>query len=403
MRFQKLFLNFGLSLLTLILSGCGGSSDSTPAGAGAPNPDSNPPSASFKTLTLDASAGGPGALPTDPNNKYTYLNLSAGEVVELTDAEANDSTVWEIAFKRDSIKLNGGVSGKKGVAGFFTGNNADAYGADGKPIRSWFEAATTESELADFEAVTAAQIPEDSAFQADKLVPAIKGDGTSEGWWLYDPDTRTVSENPAKWWIVRSAEGNSYAKFHVTGIVRDNAAGLRKITLEWSYQGPGEATFDADTSGDPQTHLIEISLAGGAKYLDFDSRADSDDPGSLSGWDLKVEYDTEAREYRILVNGGVSGSGKAGVQVLSDPDSVTNGADRSQVAHYFSDKTGGIFVASSWYAYNLTGSDHKLWPNYRVYLIKSGEEVYKLQILAYYHPETRESGWYTIRIEKIAP
>jgi outer membrane cobalamin receptor len=48
----------------------------------------------------------------------------------------------------------------------------------------------------------------------------------------------------------------------------------------------------------------------------------------------------------------------------------------------------------------------------RVLILRDGErltattgstEVYKLQILAYYHPETTESGWYSIRYARVTP
>ena len=40
---------------------------------------------------LDATAGGAGAPPDDPRNKYTYFNLVRGEVAELDDEEALES------------------------------------------------------------------------------------------------------------------------------------------------------------------------------------------------------------------------------------------------------------------------------------------------------------------------
>lgn len=384
-----------------MLAGCGGGSES-PVSAGAPAGSKS----AAKSVLIDATAGGLGAPPTDPQNKYTYFNFSAGQVVDLSDADASDSTHWDIAFKRSGIKLNGGNSGKKGVVGFFTGNNAEAYGQDGPdndsdpdPIRLWFENATAETERPDFEAVTAAQIPADSEFKADRLAPAIKGDGTKEGWWFYEgPPTHAVNAVPENWWVVRSAAGNSYAKFHVTEIMRDSGAGARRITLEMKVQPVGTAAF-----GDLHSHILSIPIGGGSAALDFDAMEMVVDP-SADGWDLKVEYDSAAREYRIRVNGGVSGSGEGGAMGLgNNPDTVTNGADRGEVAHYFDDKTGGIFVDSPWNAYNITGDDHKLWPNYRVYLIKSGGDLFKLQILGYYHPQTTESGWYTIRYEKAVP
>lgn len=352
-----------------------------------------------KSALINATAGGLGADPGDPKNKHSYFNFSTGQVVDLNDAAAADSSDWDIAFKRSGIKLNGGFSGKKGVDGFFTENNPEAYGTDGKPIRSWFESATPGAELVDFTAVGATDIPADSEFKSDKLVPAIKGDGTDEGWWFYaGPPTHLVTAVPENWWVVKSAGGNSYVKFHVTEILRDGNAApdpkMRRITLELQVQPVGSVVFNGLFM---HTFLIPRD-AGGVLYYDFDTEAEVD--VSNAGWDLKVEYDAASREYRILLNGGVSGPGKGGAQGLgSDPGSVTNGADRDQVPHYFPDKTGGIFVDSAWNAYNITGNDHKLWPNYRVYLIKSGEAVFKLQVLAYYHPQTTEAGWYTIRYE----
>lgn len=354
-----------------------------------------------KSALIDASAGGLGADPGDPKNKHTYFSLLTGQVVDLTDAEAADSLDWDIAFKRSGIKLNGGFSGKKGVGGFFTGNNTEAYDANSDFIRSWFEAATAEAELADFTAVSTADIPANSEFKTDKLVPAVQGDGTAEGWWFYlGPPTHAVIAVPENWWVVKSAAGDSYAKFHVTELIRDGDADpeprMRRISLEMQVQPVGNDFFNGLFS---HTFLIPRD-AGGAVFYDFDTETEVD--ASSADWDLKVEYDAASREYRILTNGGVSGLGKGGAQALgNDPGSVSNGADRDQVAHYFSDKTGGVFVDSTWNAYNITDGDHKLWPNYRVYLIKSGAEVFKFQVLAYYHPQTTESGWYSIRYEKI--
>ena len=218
----------------------------------------------------------------------------------------------------------------------------------------------------------------------------------------HGPPTHAVTAVPENWWVVRSAGGDSYAKFHVTELIRDSDADseprMRRISLEMQVQSVGSDFFNGLF---PHTFLIPRD-AGGALYYDFDSEAEVD--VSNVGWDLKVEYDATSREYRILTNGGVSGSAKGGAQALGeDPELVTNGTDRDQVAHYFADKTGGVFVNSTWNAYNITDGDHELWPNYRVYLIRSGGAVFKLQIFGYYHPQTTESGWSSIRYEQIAP
>jgi hypothetical protein len=395
---------FGMGLLTLLgmggLTACGSSGTSDSSTTTPP-----PPTVSFTTQSIDATAGGVGAPAGDPNNKYTYVNLGTGSVVALSDADAATSSDWDIAFKRSLVKLNGGLSGPKGVVGYYTGNNSDAYDANQTPILSWFQAATAETELPDFEAVTAAQIPADTEFRADKLVPAVKGDGTNDGWWFYHgAPTFAVTAVASNWWVLKSSAGNSYAKLHVADLVRDGTASVRRFTLEWSYQGTADTEFGATL----HTRVVEVPLAGGAKYVDFDEPADDADPANVPDWDFKIEYDGIAREYRITLNGGVSGTGKAAAfGPITTPDTYTSGTDSTLVTHYASDSAGGVFVDSSWYAYGQSFSpavDHKLWPNYRVYLIKSGTDVYKLQILSYYHPQTTtESGWYTIRFEKVSP
>lgn len=405
----------GIALLSCsgagVLTACGssGESDSTTT---TPPP---PPAVSFTTQTIDATAGGLGAPAGDPNNKYTYVNLATGSVIDLTDAAAATSSDWDIAFKRSAVKLNSGHSGPKGVVGYFTGNNTDAYGPDGSdaddkpdPIYSWFLAATADAELPDFEAVPAAQIPVDTEFKADKLVPAIKGDGTNDGWWFYHgAPTFAVTAVSTNWWVIKSSEGNSYAKIHVADLVRDSSAGVRRFTLEWYYQGSADTAFGASL----QSRVVEVPLAGGAKYVDSDAPADDADPANVPAWDLKIEYDGTAREYRMTLNGGVSGTGLAeAFGPTTTPDGLTTGlrgTNPGQVPHYVKDSTGGVFVDSSWYAYGQTFTppvDHKLWPNYRVYFVKSGTDVYKLQILSYYHPQVAtESAWYTVRYEKVSP
>jgi hypothetical protein len=364
-----------------------------------------PPAVSYTTQTVDATAGGLGTPAGDPRNKYTYLNLATGSVVDLSDADALTSSDWDIAFKRSSVKLNGGLAGPKGVVGYFTGNNAEAYDVNNAPVFSWFQAATAETERSDFESVTATQVPADTDFKADKLVTAIRGDGTNDGWWFYHgAPTFAVTAVATNWWIVRSSEGNTYAKIHVADLVRDSTAGVRRFTVEWYYQGSADTVFGAGL----QSRVVEVPLAGGATYLDLDAPADDADPVNVPNWDLKIEYDGTAREYRITLNGGVSGTGRAAAfGPTTTPDSYASGTDSTLVTHYRSDSAEGIFVDSSWYAYGQTFSpavDHKLWPNYRVYLIKSGTDVYKVQILSYYHPQTTtESGWYTIRFERIVP
>lgn len=390
--FLVIVLSFGL------MGGCGGGGSSgSDDGGGGGSGDS------FKTVLVDATAGGLSAPADDPANKFTYLDLSTGEVLPLTDSEAESSADWDIAFKRSTVILNGGISGAGDVSGYFTSNNSEAYDGSGDAVYDWFANATAESEFPDFNAVTSADIPLDgegnpdgSAFTTDSPLLAVTGDGTSEGWWLYDFATHTVSANDANWWVVRSDAGDSYAKFHVTEILLEGSPEEWVITLEMDIQGAGETGFTSS-----YTYTAYIPLSGDSVYFDFDTLSEV---ASGGGWDLLIEYNAQATHLNIYTNGGMSGPGDGGAFPLYDqPGTVSDGSDTSHVPFYMTDSAGGIFIDSGWYAYNITGSDHQLWPNYRVYLVYTGTEVYKLQILSYYHPQTAESAWYTVRYEKIWP
>lgn len=387
-----------LLAIPLALSGCGGGDDNDPA---SPTPVGE--ASVTGEVQIDATAGGFGAPPTDPRNKHTYFNLDSGQVVELTDTAAASSSNWHIAFKRSNIKLNGGVSGPGGAQGavaddqytdgFYTNND------DTQPNVSVFLAATRDSEKADFDAVTDVS---KLSYQSDRNTPAIKGDGGADGWWLYDPATHMTSANANNWWLVRSAGNNSYAKLHVTNLVKTGTTS-RDVGLELFVQGAGQSAFSTTAT----TVTLQIPYAGGAKCYDFDAGAETNCAGSA--WDVKAEYDAVARLYNLWTNGGVStatgGKGaafgkiaQADIAGYADGTRAPGGADINNL--YTADKAGGVFVDKSWYAYSLQ-NDNKLYPNYRVYALNSGAAKYKLQVLSYYNAGGA-SGWITLRHAPVA-
>jgi hypothetical protein len=69
--------------------------------------------------------------------------------------------------------------------------------------------------------------------------------------------------------------------------------------------------------------------------------------------------------------------------------------------HYRGDAFGGVFDEHRWYRYNLTGTDHQIWPTYDVYLIRRGTEVYKVQLVSYYDA-TGDSRHITFRYAPLA-
>jgi len=348
-------------------------------------------------LQIDAMAGGFGAEPGDPANKYSYVNLDSGMVVDLSDADAAVSGNWHIAFKRTSIKLNSGVSGPGATKGAVADAQDDFYDAAGDAIASVFSNATPDSELAAFEAVTTAG---GLSFAEDRNIPYIRGDGSSDGWWLYaGPPTHAVSANPDQWWLIKSAAANSYAKFHVTGIVQPS----RDITLEFFIQGAADSAFSATAT----TWTAAIGAAGGSRCFDIDTAAEVNCTTSAADWDLKVEV--VGQGWNIWTNGGVSGSGSGGAFGSFDPAGAASYVSGTAApggiditGFYRQDSAGGTFEDNTWYAYNvLNQSPPLLWSNYRIYALDTGTAQYKLQILSYYN-QAAVSGNYTVRFAPLA-
>jgi len=370
------------------LSGCGGgNNDNDPQANNSPdNPEG------VITKQIDATAGGRGVAADDPANKYTYFNLGTEQVVELTDAEAETSSDWHIGFKRTNFKLNSGVSGPAGVKGAVADAQDDFYDVNGDPNSSVFLNASAASELAALDGVTSIN---GLTFVEDRNIPYIKGDGSSEGWWLYaGPPTHAVSANPDKWWLIKSAAANSYAKFNVTNIVQAS----RDIRLDLFIQGVADSAFSTTAT----QWTAAIGAAGGSRCFDIDITAEVDCTTAAADWDIKVEV--AGQSWNIWTNGGVSGSGSGGAFGSFDSTAIadylsgtinTSGTVISEM--YGQDSAGGLFKDNTWYAYSLQGNN-KLWPNYRVYAIDTGSAQYKLQILSFYD-EAGTSGMIKFRYE----
>ena len=91
-----------------------------------------------KTKTINATS----------NTEWTYLNLKTGNIVD--DATKQ----WQVAFRRNSVKLNGGASGT-GKVGGFVANTPDGYYDDkDEPIKTKFMADNKEQSLANLLNVT---------------------------------------------------------------------------------------------------------------------------------------------------------------------------------------------------------------------------------------------------------
>ena len=307
------------------------------------------------TVTVDASAG------------WAYLSLGAGAVVSPADPAA--STAWDMAFNATNVMVNGGAAGPGGVAAYCICQNAAATGTE-------VLAMTRDSELGDFTAVAAAAIPASASFQSDALVPALGGWFTGTG--------AAATAAAGKSWLVRLHDETRFAKLRVVSLTGPTAAGPGRVTLEYAVQPSATAAFGAIRTlavDVPATGSVRVSLGDGATTT------------SATAWDLRWDG------WTLRANGGVSGSGKAAVASTADAfEAITTAAVDARA--YASDRYAGVFATKPWYSYNLLG-DHRVSPNFNVYLIKRGETVYKVQLVDYYGPagETRRI---TVRYEQIA-
>jgi hypothetical protein len=164
------------------------------------------PTATLVSVRIDASAGGYAAA---ANNPYIYVSLAGKAAVAVTDLEADTSLGWDLAFKRDNIRSNGGDSG----AG---------------------SARIAELAAADFAAVTAADAAT-ADFGADDfiddltcatLTDAINKPLTRfDGWYEYAAGSSTLTP-VNKVYLVRGANGTSLYKLQLTGYYQDLSDGM---------------------------------------------------------------------------------------------------------------------------------------------------------------------------------
>lgn len=184
-------------------------------------------------LEVNASAGGFGATPDNPDNKFVYVDLDQGEVLDIDDDAATTNLAWDIAFKRFNVICNGGVSGPGTVGTALAAELDGMYDADGLPIRAAFEAATEDDADALFDTVTSTA---GLTFTQDLGVPFIINDGGDDSWFQFEfgPGGPTFFANPDVWWAVRGPQWQTFAKLHI--IEATLASETRTFTAELHIQ-----------------------------------------------------------------------------------------------------------------------------------------------------------------------
>ena len=374
-------------MVALSLAACGSDDDDddgAPASdeAGGPAPDAD----GLVTLDIDATAGGFGTEPDDPADRWAYLDLDTGRTLDIDDAAADASTEWDIAFKRVDVRLNGGASGPGEAVGGIVDAQLELYDEEGEPDVDAFLEATAEGER---EAIARAVDPVSIEYVDDAPVAAILGDGVDTGasWWIYDPANRAISANPSVRYAVRGADGESYAKARVTDIQQAE----RQVTVELELQPAGGDAFDV-----PATWVATIGPEGGASCYYFATMGEVDCEANAATWDLQAEITPDGRAWHLWTNGGTRGEGGSGASFGPlDAATAASFATGDDVPVWTEDSAGGVFEEYPWYAYSLR-DENRIWPNFRVYAIDTGESAFKLQVLRYYD-EAGTSGMIRVR------
>jgi HmuY protein len=297
-----------------------------------------PPGGTEGTITVDASTG------------WAFASLAEEGVVAVSTPET--STEWDIGLNATRAMLNGGAAGPGSVVGYCVCQNAGA--SDAEIVNM-----TAEGELADFEAVDASAIPDETSFEEERLQTAIAG-------WYGGEGAAAVAEDGIAW-LVRLQDGTSYAKLRVVQLAGPTADHAGEVTLEWAVQATAESEL-----GPVQTAVLDASTL---TRLDLNTGSTSP---SDTDWDLSLEG------FTLRLNSGVSGSGAAGATPSPEPfEAITTAAVDARA--YQVDGYVGVFGSHPWYKYNLTG-ENIIHPTFDVYLIKRGDAVYKVQLIDYYSP-----------------
>ena len=305
-----------------------------------------------------------GPVDASSNETLARFSFTTGGIV------AGDAD-WDVAFRRFEVRLNGGVSGTKGVLGYAMDNNADA--TDEEVLA--FTVSNTE---AAFDLVREAQIPEAGAFVADRLVENAYGYLSLGG---------APTANASAYWKVRTATGG-FALMRVTAITLDpETFALTSITVESRVQSGGTlgsaVTLTAPTGGNPV-------------YLDLDANA-AVTPSDCN-WDVLVD----PASFEMSVNAECNAGTFPGPSAPSFAN-ATAANDAPEYGAYLAGMTGPIpnsFTSTSApFRYNLDGTN-KLHPTFNTYLVKVGTRVYKLQVVSYYGG-AGESAHPTIRYARI--
>ena len=345
-RTTRLSLISVLAVSTL-LTAC--EDESSPLG-----PDDDTPNTAINEIVTSA------PLNASSSDTLVYFSFATGALVERT-------ADWDIALRRYEIRLNGGVTGTKGVLGYSVANNATA--TDPQIL-----AYTLDNTLTTFDNIREAQIPPDASFQSDRLVENTTGYLNLGG---------VPTANGTAYWKVRTATGG-FALVRVSAIALSPQFALQSVTIESRIQ-------TGATLGAPQTLTVPIANAPVSVSVATNQVVAA--PNGCN-WDLRVTPQSFGISVNSACNVGTYPGGSSPTFAAA-----TTASDAPQYAAYLAGLTGpipnSITANDAPFRYNLEGTN-RLHPTFNTYLVKTGARVYKLQVINYYNA-AGAGGWPTLR------
>ncbi len=148
------------------------------------------------------------------------------------------------------------------------------------------------------------------------------------------------------------------------------------------------------------TATLTVDAADGFAYVDLNGGSANlvsvVDASASDLWDIGFSVTT------VVLNGGTAGPGDVVGYCICQNSSATDAqvmaftaasqlaafeaVTAAQIPTSAGQWSADVFTTQRWYRYNLTGTDHQVWPTFEVYLIKDGDAVYKVQLTSYYGP-----------------
>jgi hypothetical protein len=173
--------------------------------------------ATHDVAEIDATAGG---SKDDDSQPSGCLDFDTEKVTALTPAEATESAAWQLCFRRESISVNGGLSGPRAMEAVDLQAAATA-----DEVEAEIQKRTAASELPLFEAQDFTALADPAlVYRADGVVTAF-----AQRWLEPGTEPLTLSDSV---WLLLGADGASKYLLRFSNLAGDPATEQATLSLE---------------------------------------------------------------------------------------------------------------------------------------------------------------------------